>query len=66
MTGEKSELTGSLCGPVVDWDFDSGDSVGKSASQSIAAYKKIKPGSPVIALNHEASLRTSNPETWHD
>lgn len=40
---------------MVNWDFDSGDSVGKSASQSIAAYKKIKTGSPVIALNHEAS-----------
>ncbi|KAL7337208.1 putative chitin deacetylase [Rhodotorula toruloides] len=42
---------------VVNWYFDSGDSVGKSASQSIAAYKKIKTGSPVIALNHEASSR---------
>ncbi|GAA5876878.1 hypothetical protein JCM1840_002688 [Sporobolomyces johnsonii] len=43
---------------VVNWSFDSGDSVGKSASSSIASYKKLQYPSPQIALNHETYKST--------
>ncbi|BGP43362.1 hypothetical protein JCM10450v2_007514 [Rhodotorula kratochvilovae] len=43
---------------VVNWNFDSGDSAGKSASQSIAAYNKLTYPSPYIALNHETHKST--------
>ncbi|PRQ75731.1 hypothetical protein AAT19DRAFT_12753 [Rhodotorula toruloides] len=46
--------TGAL---IVNWDFDSGDSTGKSASQSIAAYKKIKTGSPT----YQSTVKTVMP-----
>ncbi|GAA5931042.1 chitin deacetylase [Sporobolomyces koalae] len=40
---------------VVNWSFDSGDSVGKTPSSSISAYKKLAQSypKPQIALNHE-------------
>ncbi|KAG8768564.1 Carbohydrate esterase 4 protein [Ceratobasidium sp. 428] len=40
---------------VVIWDFDSGDSVGKTASQSKTLYKNLVAKSPnnVLTLNHE-------------
>ncbi|GAA6059944.1 hypothetical protein JCM10212_003084 [Sporobolomyces blumeae] len=46
---------------VVNWSFDSGDSVGKSPSSSIAAYKKLAQSypKPQIALNHETYKGTA-------
>lgn len=40
---------------MVTWDFDSGDSVGASVSQSETLYKNIanKHPSTLLALNHE-------------
>lgn len=38
---------------VVNWNFDSGDTAGKSASQIISAYNKVAYPNPYIALNHE-------------
>lgn len=37
----------------MNWNFDSGDTSGKSASDSIAAYKKLSYPNSHIALNHE-------------
>jgi len=45
----------------VTWNFDSGDSVGASTSQSITSYKNyIKTGKSLIALNHETEPGTVN------
>ncbi|KZP17885.1 carbohydrate esterase family 4 protein [Athelia psychrophila] len=46
---------------VVVWDFDSGDSVGKTAAQSDAAYDALakKHPSTVLALNHEVYKTTA-------
>lgn len=40
---------------LVNWSFDSGDSVGATAAQSNAAYDKLAADHPstVLALNHE-------------
>lgn len=40
---------------VAIWDFDSGDSAGATAAQSIAAYKKAVASRPssILTLNHE-------------
>jgi len=56
------KLIESMGYQVVTWDFDSGDSDGASASQSIAAYKKLYPKYPAphIALNHETYTTTVN------
>jgi peptidoglycan/xylan/chitin deacetylase (PgdA/CDA1 family) len=44
---------------VVTWNFDSGDSVGKSVAQSEAIYKKIKSPKHAIVLNHETEDSTA-------
>jgi peptidoglycan/xylan/chitin deacetylase (PgdA/CDA1 family) len=40
---------------LVTWDFDSGDSTGSSAEQSIQSYQALADQHPstVLALNHE-------------
>ncbi|GJN93944.1 hypothetical protein Rhopal_007003-T1 [Rhodotorula paludigena] len=43
---------------VVNWNFDSGDTAGKSASQIISAYNKLAYPNPYIALNHETKSVT--------
>ncbi|GAA6046787.1 hypothetical protein JCM3770_005643 [Rhodotorula araucariae] len=43
---------------VVNWNFDSGDSMNKTADQSIAAYKKLAYPWPYIALNHDTRKST--------
>ncbi|GAA5917816.1 hypothetical protein JCM8208_000398 [Rhodotorula glutinis] len=43
---------------VVNWNFDSGDTSGKSASDSIAAYRKLSYPTSYIALNHETYKTT--------
>ncbi|KAG9082897.1 Carbohydrate esterase 4 protein, partial [Ceratobasidium sp. 392] len=47
---------------VVIWDFDSGDSVGKTASQSKTLYKNLVAKNPnnVLTLNHETYATTAN------
>ncbi|KAG8747567.1 Carbohydrate esterase 4 protein [Ceratobasidium sp. 414] len=47
---------------VVIWDFDSGDSVGKTASQSKNLYKSLIGKNPnnVLTLNHETYASTAN------
>ncbi|KDN50983.1 hypothetical protein RSAG8_00612, partial [Rhizoctonia solani AG-8 WAC10335] len=52
---EVREVAGSLGQKVVIWDFDSGDSAGKSASQSKNDYKNLVSKNPnnVLTLNHE-------------
>ncbi|KZP17886.1 carbohydrate esterase family 4 protein [Athelia psychrophila] len=46
---------------LVTWDFDSGDSVGKTAAQSNAAYDALAKKHPktVLALNHEVYKTTA-------
>jgi peptidoglycan/xylan/chitin deacetylase (PgdA/CDA1 family) len=44
---------------VVNWTYDSGDSVGKSEKQSEAVYKKIKAPMKAIVLNHETEKTTA-------
>jgi len=45
---------------MVTWDFDSGDSVGKTAAQSEALYKQLAEQRPhnVLTLNHETYSST--------
>lgn len=45
----------TICGIVVTWDFDSGDSLGVSAADSVIAYKKLADSRPKnsMALNHD-------------
>ncbi|KAF9256489.1 carbohydrate esterase family 4 protein [Marasmius fiardii PR-910] len=47
---------------LVIWDFDSGDSVGQSPEETIAAYDKLikENQSTIIALNHETSNTTAH------
>ncbi|KAI5481137.1 carbohydrate esterase family 4 protein [Pseudohyphozyma bogoriensis] len=47
---------------VATWNFDSGDSDGKTASQSVALYSKLyaKYPKPYMALNHETYASTGN------
>ncbi|KAG6917732.1 hypothetical protein DXG01_001383 [Tephrocybe rancida] len=46
---------------LVNWDFDSGDSVGKTAAQSMALYDQIAQSHPstLLALNHEVYQQTA-------
>lgn len=46
---------------MVTWDFDSGDSVGVSAKDSVIAYKKLADARPrnAMALNHDTIDGTS-------
>ncbi|KAG9122252.1 Carbohydrate esterase 4 protein, partial [Ceratobasidium sp. 392] len=59
---EVRQVAGSLGQKVVIWDFDSGDSAGKSASQSKADYKNWLAKNPnnVLTLNHETYATTVN------
>ncbi|KAG9091926.1 Carbohydrate esterase 4 protein, partial [Ceratobasidium sp. 392] len=59
---EVREVAGSLGQKVVIWDFDSGDSAGKSASQSKNDYKNwiAKNPNSVLTLNHETYATTVN------
>ncbi|CAE6530782.1 unnamed protein product [Rhizoctonia solani] len=59
---EVREVAGSLGQKVVIWDFDSGDSAGKSASQSKNDYKNLVSKNPnnVLTLNHETYATTVN------
>ncbi|KAG9105070.1 Carbohydrate esterase 4 protein [Ceratobasidium sp. 370] len=47
---------------VVTWDFDSGDSAGKSADASAAAYQELVGRHPdnILTLNHETYSSTVN------
>ncbi|KAG9048544.1 Carbohydrate esterase 4 protein [Tulasnella sp. UAMH 9824] len=47
---------------IVIWDFDSGDSVGKSAQQSKAEYDKVANQRPstILTLNHETYETTAH------
>ncbi|KAG8688380.1 Carbohydrate esterase 4 protein [Ceratobasidium sp. 394] len=47
---------------VVTWDFDSGDSAGKSAAASEAAYQELMDRHPnnILTLNHETYSSTVN------
>ncbi|KAG6852874.1 hypothetical protein C0991_008454 [Blastosporella zonata] len=46
---------------LVNWDFDSGDSVGNSAAQSEALYDQIAAQHPstLLCLNHEVYETTA-------
>ncbi|BGP19962.1 hypothetical protein JCM10213_006739 [Rhodosporidiobolus nylandii] len=44
---------------VIDWNFDSGDSVGRAASQTVKDYKALKYPTSYIALNHETKEGTA-------
>ncbi|KAG8915705.1 Carbohydrate esterase 4 protein [Tulasnella sp. 408] len=46
---------------IVIWDFDSGDSVGKSAQQSKDEYRKVADQTPstILTLNHETYESTA-------
>ncbi|CAE6413064.1 unnamed protein product [Rhizoctonia solani] len=59
---EVREVAGSLGQKVVIWDFDSGDSAGKPASQSKNDYKNLLAKNPnnVLTLNHETYATTVN------
>ncbi|KAG9121652.1 Carbohydrate esterase 4 protein [Ceratobasidium sp. 392] len=59
---EVRQVAGSLGQKVVIWDFDSGDSAGKSASQSKTDYKNWLAKNPnsVLTLNHETYATTVN------
>jgi len=59
---EVLDVAGSLGQTVVIWDFDSGDSAGKSAAQSKTEYDnwlKKNPNS-ILTLNHETYATTVN------
>ncbi|KAH7334436.1 carbohydrate esterase family 4 protein [Rhizoctonia solani] len=47
---------------IVNWDFDSGDSVGATPAQSKASYDQIIAQRPsnILALNHETYERTAH------
>ncbi|KAG8908924.1 Carbohydrate esterase 4 protein [Tulasnella sp. 403] len=47
---------------LVTWDFDSGDSVGATVSESETAYKNLanKKPSSILALNHETETGTAH------
>ncbi|KAF8601435.1 chitin deacetylase [Ceratobasidium sp. AG-I] len=55
-------VAGSMGQTVVIWDFDSGDSAGATAAQSVAAYKKAVASRPssILTLNHETHSSTAN------
>lgn len=59
---EVLQVAGSRGQSVVIWDFDSGDSVGASASQSKNDYKNLIAKKPnnVLTLNHETYATTVN------
>jgi peptidoglycan/xylan/chitin deacetylase (PgdA/CDA1 family) len=59
---EVLEVADSFGQSVVIWDFDSGDSAGKSASQSKTDYKNLIAKKPnnVLTLNHETYATTVN------
>jgi peptidoglycan/xylan/chitin deacetylase (PgdA/CDA1 family) len=46
---------------LVNWDFDSGDSVGKTAAESNKAYDDLAKAHPstILALNHEVYQQTA-------
>jgi peptidoglycan/xylan/chitin deacetylase (PgdA/CDA1 family) len=50
-----SQVVGARGQKLVTWDFDSGDSTGSSAEQSIQDYQNLADQHPstVLALNHE-------------
>ncbi|KAG6845263.1 hypothetical protein H0H87_011998 [Tephrocybe sp. NHM501043] len=57
--GEYNDLVREVAGmrgqALVNWDFDSGDSVGKTAAESMELYDQIAQSHPdtLLALNHE-------------
>lgn len=59
---EVLQVAGSRGQSVVIWDFDSGDSVGKTAAQSKTLYKNLIAKKPnnVLTLNHETYATTAN------
>ncbi|KAG8724191.1 Carbohydrate esterase 4 protein [Ceratobasidium sp. 428] len=59
---EVREVASSVGQKVVIWDFDSGDSAGKSAAQSKKAYDDWLKKNPnnVLTLNHETYATTVN------
>ncbi|GLB40766.1 putative carbohydrate esterase family 4 protein [Lyophyllum shimeji] len=63
--GEYNDLVREVAGmrgqTLVNWDFDSGDSVGKTAAQSNKAYDELAAAQPdtVLALNHEVYQQTA-------
>ncbi|KAL0564765.1 hypothetical protein V5O48_017276, partial [Marasmius crinis-equi] len=58
---EVREVAAARGQSLVNWDFDSGDSVGFTAPQSEDAYAKLieKKPSTIIALNHETKETTA-------
>lgn len=56
------DVAASMGQTVVTWDFDSGDSVGATVAQSVAAYKKQVASHPnsILTLNHETHSSTAN------
>ncbi|KAG8690035.1 Carbohydrate esterase 4 protein [Ceratobasidium sp. 395] len=59
---EVQEAAGSVGQTVVIWDFDSGDSAGKSAQQSKDLYTNAIAKNPnsILTLNHETYATTVN------
>ncbi|KAG6852876.1 hypothetical protein C0991_008456, partial [Blastosporella zonata] len=57
--GEYNDMVREVAGmrgqTLVNWDFDSGDSAGKSAAESMQLYNDIARSHPdtLLALNHE-------------
>ncbi|KAG6901650.1 hypothetical protein C0995_009541 [Termitomyces sp. Mi166 len=47
---------------LINWDFDSGDSIGKTARESTQLYDKLVRERPdtILALNHEVYVSTNS------
>ncbi|KAJ7470814.1 carbohydrate esterase family 4 protein [Mycena latifolia] len=52
------QVVGAHNKSMVTWDFDSGDSTGKNATESKALYKDQEYAGTLLALNHETSNST--------
>ncbi|KAG5733411.1 Chitin deacetylase [Termitomyces sp. T112] len=59
MVREVAQMRGQT---LVNWDFDSGDSIGKSAQDSMRTYNRLVQEHPdtILALNHEVYEETAH------